>query len=152
MLVRAPATRPGPSAPAPAASPGGGENAAVLTFARYLDVVLVVASAPFVLLAGMPTLGFVLGAVGWIVIRFGVEVIRRRAWAARDTRVRAVLHVTAIMGRVWLIAVVVLAARFGGHTDDGITAAVVVLAAFTVELAMSFVLRGPMPPSVRRPL
>ena len=51
------------------------------------------------------------------------------------------LHVTAILGRIWLIAAIVLAARFGGHNADGITAAVIVLAAFTVELAISVVLR-----------
>ena len=43
----------------------------------------------------------------------------------------------------FLIVLVVLLARFGGSNSDGIMAAVVVLAAFTVELAMSLVLRGP---------
>ena len=128
-----------------------GDTSAALVLARYLDVVLVIASAPFVLLAGMPRLGYAVGAGGWIVIRFGVEFIKRRAWNATDTRTRAVLHTTAILGRVWLVALVVLAARFGGHTKDGITAALVVLAAFTVELAMSFMLRGPLPPAARRP-
>jgi len=109
--------------------------------ARYLDVVLVIASAPFVLLAGMPRLGYVLGAGGWIVIRFASEIVKRRAWSAQDTRSRAALHLAAILGRVWLIAAVILAARFGGDNADGITAAVVVLCAFTVELAMSFVFR-----------
>lgn len=137
MLARANATQPG----APGDLPGA------LALARYLDVVLVVASAPFVLLAGMPRLGYGLAAGGWIVIRFGSEYIKRRAWSATDTRSRAALHVTAILGRVWLIALVVLAARFAGRNSDGITAAIVVLAAFTVELMTSFVLRGPVPPS-----
>jgi hypothetical protein len=114
---------------------------ATFAFVRYLDVVLVLASAPFVLLAHMPRLGFAIGAGGWLVTRFASDLIKRRAWAARTTKARAALHLTAILGRVWLIAVIVLAARFGGHTSDGITAAVVVLAAFTVELAISVVLR-----------
>jgi hypothetical protein len=135
---------------APSSRSSGDPNA-LLALARYLDVVLVIASAPFILLAGMPRLGYVLGAGGWIVIRFGVEFIKRRAWAATDTRTRAILHTTAILGRVWLVALVVLAARFGGNTKDGITAAVVVLAAFTVELGMSFVTRGPLPSTARRP-
>lgn len=125
---------------------GGGTNADSFAFAflRYLDVVLVVASVPFVLIAGMPRLGFAIGAAGWIVIRFGSDFVKRRAWAAGSTGTRAGLHLAAILGRVWLIALVLLAARFGGGNSDGITAAVVVLAAFTVELAMSFVLRGPL--------
>jgi hypothetical protein len=114
---------------------------ATFAFVRYLDVVLVLASTPFVFLAHMPRLGFAIGAGGWLVTRFASDVIKRRAWAAQTTKARAALHLTAILGRVWLIAVIVLAARFGGHTSDGITAAVVVLAAFTVELAISVVLR-----------
>ena len=115
-----------------------------VAFARYLDVVLVVASAPFVLLAGMPRLGYAIGGGGWIVIRFASELVKRRAWNADNLRSRAALYLTAILGRVWLIALAVLAARFAGHNSDGITAAVVVLAAFTVELAISVVLRGPL--------
>jgi len=120
-------------------------------FARYLDVCLVVASAPFVLLAGMPRLGYAIGAGGWIVTRFAVDVVRRRAWNAQSVGARAALHLSAILGRVWLIALVVLGAHFAGTNADGITAAVVVLAAFTVELAMSFALRGAMFPASRKP-
>ena len=50
---------------------------------------------------------------------------------------RALLHLVAILGRVWLIVAVVLVARFAGHNSDGITAAVVVLVAFTVEFVIS---------------
>jgi hypothetical protein len=141
MLARAQATPTG--APPDLADGTPGHSRGALLLARYLDVVLVIASAPFVLLAGMPRLGYVLGAGGWIVIRFASELVKRQAWGARDTRVRAALFLTAILGRVWLIALVVLVARFAGGNADGITAAVVVLAAFTVELAISFVLRGP---------
>jgi hypothetical protein len=140
MTTRAHVTNPG----AP------GDSPAWLLLARYLDVCLVVASAPFVLLAGMPRLGYALGAGGWIVVRFGVEFVRRRAWSARDTRSRTALHLVAILGRVWLIALVVLTARFAGRNADGIMAAVVVLAAFTVELATSFVLRPPLESTRRR--
>jgi hypothetical protein len=123
-------------------APQGGNHAALATsFLRYLDVVLVVASTPFVLLASLPALGFAFGAIGWIVTRFAADLLKARAWRARDTRSRAALHLAAILGRVWLIALVVLGAHFIGHNSDGIVAAVVVLVAFTVELAMSLVFR-----------
>jgi len=134
MVARAAARQPGT----------GSDHTPGLGIARYLDVILVVASAPFVLLASMPRFGYALAAAGWIVIRFASEAIKRRAWHARDTRARAALHLTAILGRVWLIALVVLVARFAGSNSDGIAAAVVVLAAFTVELIISVVLRGPL--------
>jgi hypothetical protein len=142
MLARAQATTPGASSDPATAGPIGHGRGALL-FLRYLDVVLVITSAPFVLLAGMPRLGYAIGAGGWIAIRFASEFLKRRAFAARDTRTRAALMLAAILGRVWLIALLVLAARFAGGNAAGIMAAVVVLAAFTVELAMSFVLRGP---------
>jgi hypothetical protein len=126
----------------PSGEPGPSADTLAFAFLRYLDVVLVLASVPFVLIADMPRLGFAIGAAGWIVIRFGADFLKRRAWAAGSTGTRAGLHLAAILGRVWLIALVLLAARFGGGSSDGVTAAVVVLAAFTVELAMSFVLRG----------
>ena len=137
MLARASATRPG--APTDQ-SPG----APSLTLLRYLDVVVVIASAPFVLLAGGPRLGYALGAGGWIVIRFVAEFVKRRAWSARDTRSRSLLHLGAIMGRVWLIAAVLLLARFAGSNRDGIAAAIVVLVAFTIEFTIAVVLRGPL--------
>lgn len=142
MLARAHA--PTPAAPSDlSGGDGQGGSSGALLIARYVDVVLVIASLPLLLVPSMPRFGFALGAGGWIVIRFASELVKRRAWAARDTRARAALHLTAILGRVWLIALVILVARFAGGNADGIAAALVVLAAFTVELAISVALRGP---------
>ena len=68
-----------------------------------------------------------------------------RARRASDTRTRAGLMVASLLGRVWIIAAAVLLARYAGGKDDGIMAAVLVLAAFTVYFAMSFFTReGPL--------
>jgi hypothetical protein len=42
---------------------------------RYLDVVLLVLAAPFVVLLDLPVLGFAVGALVWILARFS----RRRS-------------------------------------------------------------------------
>src|ERR1700674_3781166 len=105
-----------PAAPGAALTPGGGPAAEegasgaalAVSFIRHLDVVLVIASTPFVLLASLPTLGFAIGAAAWIVTRLGVGFVERRAWSAKDFRVRAALHLAAILGRVWLIGLAVL--------------------------------------------
>ena len=47
-----------------------------------------------------------------------------------------------MMGRVWLVALAIILARVAGGKDDGIMAAALVLAAFTVYFVMSFVTRG----------
>jgi hypothetical protein len=132
---------------------GASDERAVLAlaFVRYLDVVLVIASTPFVILAGLPAAGFAIGAVTWIVTRFAVGVLEGRAWGARNANVRTALHLAAILGRVWFVALAVLLARFAIGTPDGIAAAVVVLAAYTVELLTKITLRGQITAALRRP-
>jgi hypothetical protein len=113
-----------------------------VVFLRYLDVCLVLATAPFVLVAGMPTLGYLLGAGAWILTRAGTAFVHERARRVGDAKIKAGLHVAAMMGRVWIVALAVILARYAGSKDDGIMAAALVLAAFTVYLVMSFVTHG----------
>jgi hypothetical protein len=112
---------------------------------RYLDVCLVLATAPFVLVGGMPTLGYLVGACAWLLTRVGSAFVHGRARGIGDAKVKAALHVAAMMGRVWIVALAVILARYAGSKDDGIMAAGLVLAAFTVYFVMSFVTReGPL--------
>jgi hypothetical protein len=111
---------------------------------RYLDVCLVLATAPFVLVAGMPVLGYVIGACAWLLTRAGTAFAQAQAQRTGDAKVRAGLQVGAMMGRIWLVALAVILAKYAGGRDDGIMAAALVLAAFTVYFVMSFVTReGP---------
>jgi hypothetical protein len=114
----------------------------MLTSVRYLDICLVLATAPFVLAAGLPTLGYLVGAGIWLLTRLATDFVHGRALQATDPRVKAGLHVGAMLGRVWIVALGVIAARYAGGIADGITAAVVVLAAFTVYLLITIALRG----------
>lgn len=109
---------------------------------RYLDVCLVLATAPFVLVGGMPTLGYLIGAAAWLLTRVGTAFMQSRALHVGDARVRAGLQVASMMARVWLVALAVILARYIGGKDDGIMAAALVLAAFTVYFVMSFLTRG----------
>ena len=71
-----------------------------LVLFRWLDVVLVVLAAPFVVLMGLPVLGYVVGAVAWIANRAigaGVERLasgqetsagRSGSTSARSSRAR----------------------------------------------------------------
>jgi hypothetical protein len=108
---------------------------------RYLDVCLVAATAPIVAFGGLPMFGYLVGACAWILTRAGVAFAQDRARRAGDARVRAGLAVGGMMARVWLVAAAVIFARFAGSKEDGVMAAALVLAAFTVYLVMSFVLR-----------
>jgi hypothetical protein len=113
-----------------------------MTAAKYLDVGLVVATAPFVALAGLPMIGYLFGAVAWVLTRAMAEYLDRRAVAAGgDLRTRLGMHFAGMMARVWIVVLAVVAARYAGDREDGIMAAVLVLAAFTVYLCMSALAR-----------
>jgi hypothetical protein len=111
-------------------------------FFRYLDVCLVLATAPFVLIAGLPLLGYMVAAAAWILTRIGTVYLQERALGIGDFKLRAGVQVGSMMGRIWLVALAILLARFTGSKSDGIMAAVVLLAAFTVYFVMSFFTRG----------
>jgi hypothetical protein len=108
---------------------------------RYLDVCLVLATAPFVLIGGMPLAGYLIGASAWLLTRLITSYLQSQAARTSDAKARGGLLVAALLGRVWLIAAAIILARYVGGKDDGIMAAVLVLAAFTVYFAMSFVTR-----------
>jgi hypothetical protein len=112
---------------------------------RYLDVCLVLATAPFVLVGGLPLAGYLIGAGAWLLTRAGTAWVHARARTIGDPKVRAGLQVGGMMGRVWIVALAVILARYAGGKDDGIMAAALVLAAFTVYFLMSFITReGPL--------
>ncbi len=113
----------------------------LLDAARFLDVVVVLLAAPFVVLAGLPVLGYAVGAAGWIVSRVAGELIDRRAKASRDVRTQTGLTLFSSLGRAWLVGLVILAVGVAGTRDDGLTAAVLVLVAFTLYLITAIALR-----------
>jgi hypothetical protein len=112
---------------------------------RYLDVCLVLATAPFVLVGNLPITGYLIGAGAWLLTRAGTAFTYSRARRVGDAKYRAGLQVAGMMGRIWLVALAVILARVAGGKDDGIMAAALLLAAFTVYFVMSFITReGPL--------
>lgn len=109
---------------------------------RYLDVLLVLATAPIVVAAGLPVFGYVIAAAAWLLTRVAAEALHARALRSGDPRVRAGLAVGVMMARVWVIVLAILLARYAGGKEDGVMAAVLVLAAFTVYFMLTLVGRG----------
>ncbi len=107
---------------------------------RYLDVVVVVLAAPFVLFTGLPVLGYVVGAVLWILGRVIEAVLDARARRA-DVRAAVGLRFASMLGRTWLIGLGILAVGLAAEREDGFTAAIVCLVAYTIHLATALILR-----------
>lgn len=108
---------------------------------RWLDVALVVAAAPLVLLAGLPVLGYAVGAAAWIVSRLAAQAIETRAKRAENPRTAVGVILFSSIGRAWLVGLSILAVGLAAEREDGATAAILVLVAFTVFLGTSLLIR-----------
>jgi hypothetical protein len=121
-----------------------------LVVLRYLDVFVVVLAAPFVVLLGAPVLGYVVGALAWIVQRAVGAVVEGRMRRQPDIRTQVGLGLGSSLGRAWFVGLTILAVGLAGAHADGVMAAVVVLVAYTVYLVISLALR-PFERNTRRP-
>jgi hypothetical protein len=117
-----------------------------LVFLRYLDVVIVVLAAPFVVLADGPVLGYVVGAAAWIVTRILAVLIERHA-RGLDVKAQIAWNFGVLMGRVWVVGIAIIVVGKTADRADGLMAALLALIAFTIYLATSLVLR----PTERNP-
>ncbi len=102
----------------------------------YLDVVLVVLAAPILILIGVPAVGYALGAGAWVALR-AVGVGVEHAAAGAPARTQISLRMGYMLGRLFLLALAIILARTSGGRDAGLAALVVVVAAFTIQLALS---------------
>jgi hypothetical protein len=111
-----------------------------LVFVRYLDVVLLILAAPFVWLMGGPMLGFAVGAGAWLFTRVAGALIERQA-RGKAIKAQLALNFGVMLGRVWVVGIAILVVGRTAEREDGLTAALVALVAFTLYLATSMVLR-----------
>jgi len=113
-----------------------------LAIVRYLDVALVVLAAPFVLLMGGPVLGYVVGAVAWILTRVLGVLIERHA-RTRDLKAQLALNFGVLMARVWIVGIAIVVVAQTADRADALMTALVALVAFTIYLATTLALRPP---------
>ena len=112
-----------------------------MTVVRWLDVILVLATLPFAVLVDIPLLGFGVGAATWIAQRVLGFWVEGRAKASGDLRTFTGLLLASTLGRAWIVALAILAVGLAGAREDGLTAAILILAAFTVYFAISLIPR-----------
>jgi len=111
------------------------------TLLAYLDVVLLVVAAPIMLLIGVPAVGYLAGAGAWIALRAVGVAIDRVVPSLRDPRSEITLRLAYLLGRLFLLAIAVIVVRNGAGRDDGLTALLVIVFAFTTQLLTSFLTR-----------
>jgi hypothetical protein len=108
---------------------------------RYIDIVIVVVTAPVIVLLGAPALGVLVAAAAWVIQRFIAIALEARAKRADNVRTAVGLNLAGVVGRSWLVALTILAVGLAGDREDGLAAAVLTLVAFTIYFATSFAVR-----------
>jgi len=108
-----------------------------MSLPKYVDPLLLAAALAVFLVGDFPLLGYAVGAAVWIAQRLVQVFAARRANAelAGGNRQKAMGIVAATtLGRVWLMATVVLVTGLGDR-EAGLAAAVLVLFFFTISFA-----------------
>jgi hypothetical protein len=105
-----------------------------MTAVRFADILVVLALAPFVVLADLPAVGYLVGTAAWIAQRFAALALERHAKAAVDARKAVGLNLAGVFARAWFVAIVILVVGKANDREDGLMAAVLILIAFTVYL------------------
>jgi hypothetical protein len=105
---------------------------------KFLDPLMLAAALAVFLLAGFPMLGFAVGAAAWLVQRF-VHLMAGKRVAAElgaGNRQRAMgITAATTLGRVWLMTLSVLLVGLLAEREDGLAAALLLTAFFTVSFA-----------------
>ncbi|HEX3805116.1 MAG TPA: hypothetical protein VHV75_19985 [Solirubrobacteraceae bacterium] len=110
---------------------------------RYLDVLFVVIGSIAALVLGAPSVGVIVGAAGWILQR-AIQVTDRRFTArVRDPGKQVGIHVTESFGRIWLLAAAIIVAGVAGSRKDGLAAAILIFAAYSVAFAIRLMSGAP---------
>ncbi|MEA2270736.1 MAG: hypothetical protein QOI85_1161 [Chloroflexota bacterium] len=116
---------------------------------RYLDLVLLALALPLFVVAGLPMLGYAAGAGAWLIQRALQVTLYRKAAASDDPRTVAGIAAGSMIGRGWLVALIIFAA--GLKDDDaGLAAAVLVIVLFTAYFTVSMIMR-PFQPNSEQP-
>jgi len=112
-----------------------------LTLLGYMDIVLIVLAAPIMLLIGVPAGGYLVAMGVWIILRAVGVAVDRYATASRDARKQISARLAYMLGRLFILALTVVLARKAFGKDDGLTALIVIVFAFTVQLGTSALAR-----------
>jgi hypothetical protein len=112
-----------------------------MTVLRLLDLVVLALALPVFVLADWPLAGYAAGAGAWMAQRAVQIVLERRAKATDDPRTMVGITAGSMIGRGWLVALTIFGVGMAVGDDAGLSAAVLVIALFTVYFTVSLILR-----------
>lgn len=113
----------------------------VPAFVRYLDLVALLLALPLFLLADLPLAAYIVGGGAWVLQRIVQLLMQRRAEASDDPRVVAGWTAGSMIVRGWFCALAIFGVGLAEGDKAGLSAAVLVIALFTVYFMMRMILR-----------
>ena len=137
---RLPVTSTRPEADPPDADRREAADPTAVVWSRRLflnmDLVVLVPAVLVALALGAPTLGVLVGVGGWLLQR-AVEVVDRRIIVrAAEPGSRLGLNFIDAFARVWLLAGAIIVAGVAGEHRDGLAAALVIFATYSISFAV----------------
>jgi hypothetical protein len=121
------------------------------TWVRFLDLFALLAALPLFLLADLPIAAYLVGGGAWVVQRIIQQVLQRRAEASDDPRIVAGYTAGSMIARGWLCAGAIFAVGIAEGDEAGLSAALLVIALFTVYFTVRMILRPIDAAQARRP-
>ena len=109
--------------------------------AHYLDLIVLALALPVFLAAGLPVAGWLAAGGAWVAQRVIRGVLEGRARASDDPRTVAGLTAGSMLARGWLVALTVFVVGVSTSNETGLSAAVLVVALFTVHFSMNMFMR-----------
>ncbi|MGA7396288.1 MAG: hypothetical protein WBW62_02465 [Solirubrobacterales bacterium] len=126
------------SALAAKTSPEGEMSNRSLTFLANLDLLVLAIALPIFITAGFPMVGYLVAAVLWIASRLIHMTAERKAMenlmAGKRNSAMGTIAATSL-GSAWLMAIGVLVAGVAISNEVGLSAAVLLVVLFTLNLA-----------------
>jgi hypothetical protein len=113
----------------------------VPTWLRFLDLFVLLLALPLFLLADLPLEAYLVGGGAWIVQRIAQIVMQRRAEASDDPRVVAGWTAGSMIARGWFCALAIFGIGLAEGDEAGLSAALLVIALFTVYFTVRMILR-----------
>ena len=120
-----------------------------MNFLRYLDLALLAIALPVFAVLGVPLLGWLTAAIVWALWRGIGEWSDRRSASETDPRRMAGIAAGSMVGRGWLLGLILLGVGLATDDDVGLSAAVLALALFTVHFTFKLILRPAEPQRTR---
>ena len=108
---------------------------------RYVDFIVLALALPLFLLADLPIAGYLAGGGAWVIQRLAQLWMQRRAEASDDPRVVAGWTAGSMIARGWFCALAIFGVGIAEGDEAGLSAALLVIALFTVYFMVRMILR-----------